>query len=162
MDSKVILYDSHNNKIGETYARRARQLVKQQRASWVDESGGAIRFAPGMENMDDAVADDMREKHMDKELMRLARRRVHARFGFRLHSLIALAVCVFLIMLYMLTDMGGYFWPIWPMLGLGLSVVIHGIVYKTVFGDDMNSKITREYEMLRHQHLFMDYDDKRS
>ena len=52
MENKVSLYNSNDIKIGETYARRARQLVKQQRAMWIDESQTSIRFAPGKENMD--------------------------------------------------------------------------------------------------------------
>ena len=46
MESKVLLYDSNDVKIGETFTRRARQLVKQQRASWINENQDAIRFAP--------------------------------------------------------------------------------------------------------------------
>ena len=57
METKVSLYNSHDEKIGETFIRRAKQLVKRQRAVWVDDSRTAIRFAPGMENMDDTTAD---------------------------------------------------------------------------------------------------------
>ncbi|MCL2404627.1 MAG: hypothetical protein FWC92_03660 [Defluviitaleaceae bacterium] len=46
MESKVIMYDASGTEVGETYSRRARQLVKQQRAGWVDDSHTAIRFAP--------------------------------------------------------------------------------------------------------------------
>ena len=57
METKVSLYNSHDEKIGETFIRRAKQLVKRQRAVWVDDSRTAIRFAPGMENMDEIAAD---------------------------------------------------------------------------------------------------------
>jgi len=61
MENKVLLYNSSDIKIGETYARRARQLVKQQRAMWIDDTQTAIRFAPGMENMDTTtdIAEDL-------------------------------------------------------------------------------------------------------
>ena len=59
MDNKVSLYNANGAKIGDTFARRARQLVRQQRAMWTDDSQTAIRFAPGMENMD--TDDDMFE-----------------------------------------------------------------------------------------------------
>jgi len=69
MENKITLYNSNNTRIGETFERRARQLVRQQRAMWVDESQTAIRFAPGMENMDihpvgtaDNFTDDMAEE----------------------------------------------------------------------------------------------------
>jgi hypothetical protein len=54
MERKVTLYNAANVKIGETFTRRARQLVNRQRAAWVDEAQTAIRFYPNMENMDDA------------------------------------------------------------------------------------------------------------
>jgi len=46
MESKVIMYDANGTEVGETYTRRARQLVKQQRAVWADDTHTAIRFAP--------------------------------------------------------------------------------------------------------------------
>ena len=44
MESKIALYDADGKSIGETFVRRARQLVKQQRATWLDEEHTAIRF----------------------------------------------------------------------------------------------------------------------
>ena len=168
MDDKVLLYNSNDVKIGETYARRARQLVKQQRALWVDDSQKAIRFAKGMENLDDTVIADT-DKNLpaqdgtsaDKELMKLARRRVHTRFAFNLHRSISLILSVFLIMIYLLTG-GGYFWPVWPILALGLSVAIHGVVFKMVSGDSMNDKIAFEYEQLKYRNSYVDNESKRS
>jgi len=61
MDNKVMLLDSNDVKIGETFIRRAKQLVRQQRATWVDDTQSAIRFAPGMENMD-SINDDAIKK----------------------------------------------------------------------------------------------------
>ena len=165
MESKVLLYDSNNVKIGETFIRRARQLVKQQRASWIDEKQDAIRFAPGMENLDDTMDDDIHEKKLakssgeDEELMKLAKQRVHARIGFNLHRSISVIICAFLILIYFITG-GGYFWPIWPIFGLGLSVAIHGVVFKIVNGDDMTSKIAFEYEQLKHMESYKPYVEK--
>ena len=141
-------------------------FVKQQRASWVDDNHDAIRFAPGMDKMDDPVADDIHERHFahsmdaDKELMKLAKRRVHARFGFKLHCLIALILSALVIVIYLLADRGGYFWPVWPMLSLGFSVAIHGVVYKIINGESMEYKISREYEKLKHRHSYI-HDDRR-
>jgi len=160
MEDKVLLYDSNNVKIGETFVRRARQLVKQQRASWTDDSQNAIRFAPGMENPDDVPAV-MHSSVLDKELMKLAKRRVHAKFAFRLHTSITLVLSAFLVIIYLLTDRGGYFWPVWPIFGLGLGVAIHGMIYKIITGSDMDSKIALEYERLKLRHSYVDYEDKR-
>ncbi|MCL2577440.1 MAG: 2TM domain-containing protein [Defluviitaleaceae bacterium] len=165
MESKVLLYDSKDVKIGETFARRARQLVKQQRASWIDDKQDAIRFAPGMEKMDISMTDDIYEESstesFDKELMMLARRRVHARFAFKLHLAIALILIPFLIMIHAMTSPGGYFWPAWSTFGLGLSIAIHWAVYKLVHGNDMHSKIAHEYEQLKHRRLYGDIGDSR-
>ncbi|MCL2015019.1 MAG: hypothetical protein FWG68_02090 [Defluviitaleaceae bacterium] len=49
-ESKIALYDSEDNKIGETFMRRAKQLVKQQRAFWADDKQTELKFLPGMEN----------------------------------------------------------------------------------------------------------------
>jgi len=46
MEGKILLYDADGAEIGETYARRARQLVKQQRAIWADDTHTAIQFMP--------------------------------------------------------------------------------------------------------------------
>ena len=46
MEGKVIMYDANGTEIGETYTRRARQLVKQQRAIWADDTHTAISFMP--------------------------------------------------------------------------------------------------------------------
>ena len=59
MQSKVLLFDASNVKIGETFMRRARQLVKQQRAEWVDDSKSAVRFVPDLEVW--GLADDNHE-----------------------------------------------------------------------------------------------------
>jgi len=165
MESKVLLYDSNDVKIGETFTRRARQLVKQQRASWVDENQDAIRFAPGMENLDATSTDDAGEKRpaesldTEDELMKVAKRRVYARFALKLHASIAVVLSIFFVVIYMLTDRGGYFWPIWPALGLGVSVVIHRVVHEIVNGDEMNDEISAEYEKLKHRRSYVDNVD---
>jgi len=57
MENKVVLYNSNDIKIGETFVRRAKQLVNRQRAQWTDSSQTAIRFYPEMEHMDEDVID---------------------------------------------------------------------------------------------------------
>jgi hypothetical protein len=55
MDNKVLLFDSNNAKVGETFMRRAKQLVSSQRAEWTDENHTAIRFAPDAEDYSPSV-----------------------------------------------------------------------------------------------------------
>jgi len=46
MEGMIKLYDAKGVEIGETFARRARQLVKQQRAVWADDTHTAVQFMP--------------------------------------------------------------------------------------------------------------------
>jgi len=51
MEGKIALYNADGAQIGETFIRRARQLVKQQRATWVDDNHTAIRFNLDIEDV---------------------------------------------------------------------------------------------------------------
>ena len=60
MEAKVTLFNDDGTQIGDTFARRARQLVKQQRAVWIDDNHTAIQFLPDPEIAED-FADDPAE-----------------------------------------------------------------------------------------------------
>ncbi len=45
--------------------------------------------------------------------------------GFRAHLVSYLAVMALLLAVWLLTTPGGYFWPMWPMLGWGIGLVKH-------------------------------------
>ena len=61
----------------------------------------------------------------ERDLERLARRRAGARLGWYIHAGVYLAVISFLAAL---SALGGRTWAIYPALGWGLGVVIHGLV----------------------------------
>ncbi len=63
--------------------------------------------------------------------------RLRARRAFHLHVTVYVAVNALLIVIWALTDRG-YFWPIWPILGWGIALVIH---YWAVF---MRKPITED------------------
>jgi len=154
MEEKILLYDSDNVKIGETYVRRARQLVKQQRACWTDDGQKAIRFVTGAEHLE-AIGDEEKQASgftpvYDKGLMRLARRRVVLGIVFRSICLGYLAVNAFLVAIWLFGSGGGYFWPGWVMAGWGLGIVILGIIFKGVTSHDsgLNDKVIDEYRKL--------------
>ena len=100
MEEKVLLFDSNDKKVGETFKRRAKQLVRQQRASWVNDSQEAIKFAPGMENKEADITkhdnchddchgdchDDYHDEHYEKWLVALAEKRLWERKFFKLYS----------------------------------------------------------------------------
>jgi hypothetical protein len=48
-----------------------------------------------------------------------------ARVEFRDHLRSYLAVMALLVAIWAVSDLGGYFWPIWPMLGWGIGIASH-------------------------------------
>lgn len=105
MESRVTLYDSNNVKVGETFVRRARQLVKQQRAKWVDDSLSAVRFTADAEEWEDGF-DMMKDESPipimpsvstadDEMLIVLAEKRIRERKFFRLHSILFIPALFF-------------------------------------------------------------------
>jgi len=116
MEPKIILYDSNDVKIGETFVRRARQLVKQQKAVWTDSTETALRFLPGMENSDTNLEDEPTSEPIASEtkpqdeawLVALAEKRLRARSLFIIHSV--------------------WLFPMWLLIFLFCAVFLHGFV----------------------------------
>ena len=52
------------------------------------------------------------------------------RQSFRAHALSYLLVISGLVIIWLLSSPGGYFWPVWPMFGWGMGLASHGIAYK--------------------------------
>lgn len=67
----------------------------------------------------------------EEQLDRLARRRAGARMGWYVHALVFLAVNV---VLATLSFSSGRHWAIYPALGWGLGLLIHGLVVWVVLG----------------------------
>lgn len=67
----------------------------------------------------------------DEQLDRLARRRAGARMGWYVHALVFLAVNG---VLAALSFSSGRHWAIYPALGWGLGLLIHGLVVWVVLG----------------------------
>ena len=61
-----------------------------------------------------------------EEERKYAIRRLKARVIFRQHLITYVAVNLFLVVIWALTDYGGYFWPVWPIAGWGVAIVLHG------------------------------------
>ena len=47
--------------------------------------------------------------------------------SFRTHATSYLLVMALLVAIWLLTSPGGYFWPVWPMLGWGFGLAAHGL-----------------------------------
>jgi len=93
---KVVIYDQNKTKVGETFQRRAKQLVLKGRATWLNE-GSAIelQIAPNkedeMENNQYIDLRDTAETHVtpktpsDDLLMHLAKRNIRKRKELIIH-----------------------------------------------------------------------------
>ena len=61
----------------------------------------------------------------DPQLRAEALKRLRARKDFRTHLTVYLAVLGLLVAIWLVSG-GGYFWPVWPAMGWGLALVLHG------------------------------------
>lgn len=68
---------------------------------------------------------------MNAALDRLARKRAGAKLGWYIHALVYICVNV---MLVLMSVMSGKHWAVFPALGWGLGLVIHGVVVFFVTG----------------------------
>jgi hypothetical protein len=51
---------------------------------------------------------------------------------FRAHAISYLLVMAMLVVIWALTSPGGYFWPVWPMLGWGIGLATHGLAARGI------------------------------
>ena len=88
MNNMITMLDASEKKIGETFFRRAKQLVKQQRATWTSEDQKAIKFLSGMENLSEEADDGTLQDPADEKwIHELAIKRINDRKFFRWHSI---------------------------------------------------------------------------
>jgi hypothetical protein len=75
-----------------------------------------------------------------------ALRRLEAKRNFTRNAVVFAAVTALLVVIWALTNRGGYFWPIWPALGMGIALAINAW---TAFGQRSISEADIEREMPR-------------
>jgi hypothetical protein len=81
----------------------------------------------------------------DKALWEAAKQRV----AFKTNLFSYIAVNLFMIAVWYYGNLGGvhnYFWPIWPILGWGLGVTLHGI---KAYGNMSLFSVEKEYEKMK-------------
>jgi len=67
----------------------------------------------------------------DEELRERALEQIQKKRDFQAHLIAYLLVNIFLVGIWAVTDFGGFFWPIFPILGWGIGIFFHGWdVYK--------------------------------
>ena len=107
MESKIALFDSNDVKVGETYMRRARQLVNQQRAEWVGGGMDAIKFVPDADGWDgdDAPAAKSADASADsKWIYTLAEKRVRDKRKAIIHTVVLLPGYFFFFLITLTLD----------------------------------------------------------
>jgi hypothetical protein len=73
---------------------------------------------------------ESQQDHPSRRERRQRRKHVAGHCGeqsFRGHATSYLLVMGLLVAIWALTSPGGYFWPVWPMLGWGIGLVAHGL-----------------------------------
>jgi len=91
-----------------------------------------------------AIDEDVRSEVLrERAIKRLKKRR-----DFSGHLLVYFLVNAFLVVIWALTDFHGFFWPVFPIVGWGIGVVMNAWdVYRNdEFGED---QIRREMERLQ-------------
>ena len=82
----------------------------------------------------------------DSALERLARKRAGARMGWYIHATVYIAVNLLLVVL---SAMSGRHWAVFPALGWGLGLAIHGLVFISLGGGGLHERLVqRERERL--------------
>lgn len=94
-----------------------------------------------------AIIDDATR---DKALRERAIKRLKKRRDFRGHLLVYALVNAFLVVVWALTDPHGFFWPVFPIVGWGIAVVLNAWdAYRREEFDE--AQIRREMERLQGQ-----------
>ncbi|HSJ22426.1 MAG TPA: 2TM domain-containing protein [Nocardioidaceae bacterium] len=89
------------------------------------------------------------ETARDTELRERAIKRLKKRRDFRAHILVYTLVNAFLVVIWAVTTPGGFFWPIFPIVGWGIGVVMNA--WDVYFADDFTEEdIEKEIEHLGH------------
>jgi hypothetical protein len=86
----------------------------------------------------------------EQELREMAIRRLKKRRDFHGHLLVYLLVNASLVVIWAVTNPGGFFWPIIPMVAWGIGVVMNA--WDVYFADEIGEDdIHREMERLEHR-----------
>ena len=97
----------------------------------------------------------------NEELLKLAKRRVILKKVLLWHLIVYVIINALLCGIYFLTTPGGYFWPMWSMLGWGVGLVLHVVVTGIALSstDGKQDPVEKEYQMLQKK---LDRDDVKS
>ena len=88
----------------------------------------------------------------NEKLMKMAKKRIILKKSIIVHLTIYSVINIFLVAIYLSTS-GGYFWPIWSIMGWGVGVILHGamVLYLLSSISVAPSSTMKEYERLINQ-----------
>ena len=89
------------------------------------------------------------QTNQDEELRAAALKRIGEKREFLIHAVTYVAVNALIIAVWALADSGGFFWPVFPILGWGIGLVLHGLKVYHYGGGPSESQIEREMARLR-------------
>ena len=88
----------------------------------------------------------------EEELRKIARKRAKAKTSFYIHLIVYIIVNILLVSIwYFTSDSSGIPWFVYPLVGWGIALVIHGVVaFRGSSLDDVEDQMTeRELEKLK-------------
>lgn len=85
----------------------------------------------------------------DDELRKAAKRRLKRKAEIRNFSLSWLTVAVICVVVWAVTSPGGYFWPIWPIAGMGIAFVFMLIGFARDKGPITEAQIDAEMKRMQ-------------
>ena len=163
MKNKVMLFDASGVPVGETFMRRARQLVNQQRAEWINDN--AIRFAPDADvgeaewatdfaEEPKAILADVKESGSEALLYYIAERRISERKKFILHSILMLPVYLILLLMAAAVGRNGQYFLLTTWSAWTTPYMLHAFVFirerlKEYRPEDRERQLEREVDKLR-------------
>ena len=85
-----------------------------------------------------------------EELLKVAKRRVFLKKIIRWHVILFLVINALLCAIFYLTTPGGYFWPMWSILGWGVGLIIHIAVTCSLLSSTKGKQdpVEKEYNSL--------------
>ena len=87
------------------------------------------------------------QTNQDEELRTAALKRIQEKREFASHVLTYVVINALIVTVWAFAAGGGFFWPMFPMLGWGVGLILHGV--KVYQGEPSESEIQREMARLR-------------
>lgn len=82
----------------------------------------------------------------ESERRQAAIERLNQKREFWTHVIAYVVVNAFLVAVWAITNSGGYFWPVWPIAGWGIGLILHGFeTFRRPVGE---AAIRREMEKM--------------